>query len=162
MTQPAEVMTHHLSGSEVLPELVKEVLSKGVECRFQAKGHSMSPFIKDGDIVTISPLTSSSPGLGDVVALNHPENEKLIIHRVVKKRNNDYYVKGDNALEADGLVQAKNILGYVNKVERDGKNVRLGLGPERFLIAFLTRKGLLFPLVSPLWRIIRPFIKLTS
>jgi len=153
-------MTHHPSASEVLPGLVKEILSKGAECRFQAKGHSMSPFIKDGDIVTISPLTHSSPGLGDVVAFNRPENEKLIIHRVVEKRNNKYYVRGDNVPEADGLVQAKDILGYVNKVERDGKNVRVGLGPERFLIAFLNRKGLLFPLLSPIRKIIRSFIRL--
>ncbi len=151
-------MAHHLSVSEVLPELVKDILSKGAECRFQAKGHSMAPFIKDGDIVTISPLTSSSPGLGDVVAFNHPENEKLMIHRVVEKRNNDYYVKGDNALEMDGLVQAKDILGCVNKVERDGINVRVGLGPERFLIGFLNRKGLLFPLLSPIRRVIHLLI----
>ncbi len=155
-------MTHHPSASEVLPGLVKEILSKGAECRFQAKGHSMSPFIKDGDIVTISPLTHSSPGLGDVVAFNRPENEKLIIHRVVEKRNNDYYVRGDNVPEADGLVQAKDILGYVNKVERDGKNVRVGLGPERFLIALLNRKGLLFPLLSPIRKVIRLLIYLST
>jgi signal peptidase I len=153
-------MTHHLSVSEVLPGLVKEILSKGAECRFQAKGHSMSPFIKDGDIVTISPLTNSSPGLGDVVAFNRPENENLIIHRVVEKRNNDYYVRGDNLPEADGLVQARDILGYVNKVERNGKNVRVGLGPERFLIALLNRKGLLIPLLSPIRKVIRSFIRL--
>ncbi len=151
-------MTHHPSASEVLPGLVKEILSKGAECRFQAKGHSMSPFIKDGDIVTISPLTHPSPGLGDVVAFNRPENEKLIIHRVVEKRNNKYYVRGDNVPEADGLVQAKDILGYVNKVERDGKNVRVGLGPERFLIALLNRKGLLFPLLSPIRKVIHLLI----
>jgi signal peptidase I len=159
MTQSSELMTHHLSGSEALPELVKEILSKGAKCCFQAKGQSMSPFIKDGDIVTISPLTDSSPRIGDVVAFNHPGNEKLIIHRVVKKRNKDYYVRGDNAIEADGLVQGKNILGYVKKVERNGKKVQIGLGPERFLIAFLNRRGLLFPLLSPVWRIIRPLIR---
>ena len=158
MTQSSELMTHHLSGSEALPELVKDILGKGVECRFQAKGHSMSPFIKDGDIVTISPLTSSSPGLGDVVAFNHPDNQKLIIHRVVWKRNIDYLTRVDNALEVDGLVQTKNILGYVNKVERDGKNVRLGLGPERFLIAFLNRRGLIYPLLSPIRKVIRILI----
>jgi signal peptidase len=160
MTQPAELMTHHLSGSEVLPELVKDILSKGVECRFQAKGHSMSPFIKDGDIVTISPLTRSSPGLGDVVAFNHPETGKLFVHRIVLKKRDSYIVKGENAFEADGLIKKGNILGFVTRVERKGKKVLLGLGPERFLIAFLTRRGLLFPLLSPIRKIIRSFIRL--
>jgi len=160
MTLSSSPNTDHSLVGEALLELVKDILSKGLECRFQAKGQSMSPFIKDGDIVTIFPLTSSSPGVGDVVAFNHPENEKLIIHRVVKKRNNDYYVRGDNALEADGIVQTRDILGYVNKVERNGKKVWIGLGPERFLIAFLNRRGLIYPLLSPIRKMIRSFVRL--
>jgi hypothetical protein len=162
MTHSSSPRTDNLLVGEVLPELVKDILGKGVECRFEAKGHSMSPFIRDGDIVTVSPLTSSSPGVGDVVAFNHPENDKLIIHRVVKKRNNDYYVRGDNAIEVDGLVRGKNILGYVKKVERNGRKVWMGLGSERFLIAFLNRRGLIYPLLSPIRGVIRLLEKLSD
>ena len=47
-------------------------------------------------------------------------------------------------------------MGRVTRVERNGKEIFFGLGPERFLIAFLTRRGLLFPLLYPLWRMVRP------
>ena len=160
MTQNSVLNTQPLNSSEVLPELVKEVLSKGVECRFQAKGHSMSPFIKNGDILTIAPSRNNSPSVGDVVAFIQPENEKLIIHRVVKKRNNDYYVKGDNGLETDGLIYSTNILGVVKKVERGGKKVRISLGLERFLIALLTRTNLLPPVLRLVWRIFRPIARI--
>jgi len=35
--------------------LVKDILSRGMDCKLRAKGYSMSPFIKDGDLVTLSP-----------------------------------------------------------------------------------------------------------
>jgi signal peptidase I len=160
MTQSAELMTYHLSGREVLPELVMEVVSKGVECRLQAKGYSMSPFIKDGDMITISPVSGSLPRFGDVIAFIHPKTEKLLIHRVVWKIGDACLVKGENALEPDGLIKKENVLGLVTKVERKGKRIFLGLGPERFLIAFLTRTNLLLPILRPVWRVFRPVVRI--
>jgi signal peptidase I len=160
MTQSSELMTHHLLGNEVLPELVMEVVSKGVECRLQAKGYSMSPFIKDGDMITISPVSGSLPKFGDVIAFIHPKTEKLLIHRVVWKSGDACLVKGENALEPDGLIKKENVLGLVTKVERKGKRIFLGLGPERFLIAFLTRTNLLLPILRPVWRVFRPVVRI--
>jgi signal peptidase len=145
-----------LSG-EVFPELVRDILSKYAECRFQAKGYSMSPFIKDGDVLTISLLPSSSPGLGDVVAFNHPEGGRFVIHRIVRKRGDSYLVRGENTFEADGHIEKRDILGFVTRVERKGRRVLIGLGPERLLIAFLSRNGLLLPLLHLMWKMIRPF-----
>jgi signal peptidase I len=152
-------MTHRLSGSEVLPELVKEVLSKGVECRLQVKGYSMSPFIKDSDVVTISPIVDSSPGFGDVIAFINPKTERLIIHRVVGKIGDACLVKGENAIEPDGFIERNHMIGIITRVERKGKKVLFGLGPERFLIALLTRKNLLLPVLRPVWRILRPAVR---
>jgi hypothetical protein len=148
-----------LSGTSLV-DLFRAVLEKGVRFRFQAKGFSMSPFIKDGDVVTVSPLSDRSPGIGDVVAFIHQGTGKLVVHRLVGKRGDSYLIKGDNSPETDGLIPKANILGCVRKVERDGKKVFLGIGPERFLIAFLTRTGLLFPLLVPVWRLIRPIFRL--
>jgi hypothetical protein len=120
----------------------------------------MSPFIKDGDAITVSPKIGCSPRFGDVVAFIHPRTEKLFIHRVVWKRRDAYIVKGENTLESDGLIKKENILGVVTKVERKGKKVFLGLGPERFLIALLTRKNLLLPVLLPVWRIFRQAVRI--
>lgn len=162
MTQAAELMTHRLSDSEVLAELVKEVLSKGVECRLQVNGYSMCPFIKDTDVVTISPIVDSSPRFGDVIAFVHPRTEKLIIHRVVGKIGNACLVKGENALEPDGLIERSQMIGIITRVEREGKKVFFGLGPERSLIALLTRENLLLPVLRPVWRIFRLVARMFS
>jgi signal peptidase I len=146
-----------LSG-QPLKELLRSVLDKGASFRFRAKGFSMSPFVKDGDVVTVAPILGTAPGVGDVVVFIHPRTEKLVVHRVVGKRADSYFIKGDNSPEGNGLVWKANILGHVTKVERNGKEIFLGLGPERFIIAFLTRRGLL-PLLLTVWRLVRLMIR---
>jgi hypothetical protein len=148
-----------LSGS-VLVDLLKAVVEKGACFRFKASGFSMSPFIKDGDMVTIYPLSGRLLGLGDVVAFVHQERETLVIHRLVGKKGNNLLVKGDNARQADGVISKTSILGCVRTVERDGKKVLLGLGPERFLIAALSRTSFLFTLLNPLRQLLRPIARL--
>jgi len=147
-----------LSGP-ALNELLRSVLDKGAPFRFRAKGFSMSPFIKDGDIVTVSRLSGASPGLGDVVAFLHPGTEKLVIHRIVGKNSKSYIIKGDNMSQGDGPVTEADIMGRVIRVERNGKKVFLGLGPEKFLIAFLTRSGLFLHFLIPVWRRVRPIFR---
>jgi hypothetical protein len=40
----------------VFIELLHATLAKGVPFPFRARGSSMHPFIKDGDVITVSPL----------------------------------------------------------------------------------------------------------
>jgi len=145
-----------------LVDLLRAVLHKGVPVRFQAKGFSMAPFIKNNDVVTISPLQGTQPSLGDIIAFAHPETQGLCIHRIVRNKDGFFVTKGDNRSETEESVPIENILGSITRVERDGKKIFLGLGPERFLIAFLGWRGLLFPLLLPLWKVLRPFIRGSS
>jgi signal peptidase I len=144
---------------QALLELLRAVLDRGVPFRFWAPGFSMSPFIRDGDVITVSRLRGRSPGPGRVVAFVRPGMGRLIVHRVVGKKGDSYMIKGDNSPEADALVPKGDILGYVSKVERDGKRVFLGLGPERFVIASLSRRGLLLPLLRRVGWLVHPFIR---
>jgi signal peptidase I len=134
------------------------MLGKGMSVSFTAKGFSMAPFIKDGDVLTVVPLEGTSPVSGDVVAFFRPGTEKLTIHRVIGEEGDSYWMRGDNSLQADGFIPKTSILGRVKRVERNGKKVYLGLGLERFLIAFLNRRGLIYPLLSPIRRVIRLLI----
>ena len=147
-----------LSGP-ALVELLMAVLDKGMPFRFQAKGVSMTPFIKDEDVITVSPLSGAFPRRGDVVAFTHPGTGRLVIHRVVGKKGRHFLLKGDNVSRVENKVPEKNLLGFVTIVERNSKQVFLGLGPERFLIALLTRIGLLSHVLPYLLKLVRPFAK---
>ncbi len=147
-----------LSGP-ALVQLLAAVLDKGAAVRFQAKGFSMSPFIKNKDVVTISPLQGKPPGLGHIIAFVHKETDGLCIHRIVRLKDSFYVTKGDNISETAEYVPRENILGLLTRVERTGKEVFLGLGPERLLIAYLGRRGLLLPLLLPVWKVLRAAMK---
>ncbi|MHC4124557.1 MAG: hypothetical protein ACYSSI_13355, partial [Planctomycetota bacterium] len=102
---------------QALSELVKSTVRKGAFFRFRVKGFSMSPFIKNGDVVTISPLSNSSTiGLGRIAAFAYPMTRRLIVHRIVGRRFNNYIIKADTSPKIDGLVSRENILGIVVKV----------------------------------------------
>jgi hypothetical protein len=144
---------------KLLKELLIDVLNKGAAFRFMAKGFSMSPFIKDGDVVTVFPMSNHMPHLGDAVVFISSDTEALIIHRVVGKSDNSHFlIKGDNLPTLEHIVPKTHILGYVKRVERGGRTVALGLGPEKALIAFLSRRRVLLPLLLPVWRIIRSIL----
>jgi len=150
-------------GSRPFKELLIEVLHKGAAFRFRAKGFSMSPFIKDTDIITVAPLSGDKPRLGDVVAFLNTDTEELVIHRVIGKRDDShFFIMGDNLPTRRHLVTISQILGRVEKVERGGRAVALGLGPEKALIALLSSRGILLPVLLPLWKVIRPFLKRSS
>lgn len=143
-----------LSG-ETLIGLIRGCVENKRSFRFRVRGSSMMPFIKDEDIVTISPLPNLSVRLGDPIAFLRPCSGKLIIHRVVKRAKNSYLIKADGISGADGFIPRDRILGAVTKVERGVREVSFGAGPERVSIALLSRFGLL-PFVFWCWRLI-PF-----
>ena len=136
-----------LSGKDFVT-LFQAVLDKETPFRFAAKGFSMSPFIKDGDIITVYPLGTKQPRVGDVVAFWGTSTEKLMTHRLIEKRGDFLLFKGDLNSEPDGWITREELLGIVKRVERNGQKKYLGLGKERILIAWLTRKNVFFPLLE--------------
>jgi hypothetical protein len=148
-----------LSGQALL-ELMQAVLARGVPFRFCARGWSMAPFIQDGDVITVSPLRDALPGVGEVVAFARPEGGNLVVHRVVARRGQGAFVQGDCVAKyADGIIPAQNLIGRVTRVERNGREVWLGLGPERHVIAWLSRTGLLIPLRTWLASWLKPLLR---
>jgi hypothetical protein len=145
-----------LSGPE-LRDLLQAVLSKGFPFRFMVRGFSMLPFIRDGDVVTVSPFGCRKPGLGQVLGFVHPETGRLVIHRVIGRKDTAWQLRGDNASKSDGLVTTNNLIGRVTRVERKGQPVRLGLGSEKVFIALLNRHGLL-PVFMSIGRMLRSIL----
>ena len=124
-------------------ELIEAVHEKGASFRFQAKGYSMTPAIRDGDVITVSPLKDIMPRRGDVLAFRHPERPQMLVHRVLHAKARKYFIKGDNCPEADGWIPAENILGLITRVERRGRprfwpNRSQAFFPGEFLFALLS------------------------
>ncbi len=129
-----------LSGP-ALTGLLRAVLERGKPFRFRANGFSMSPLVKDRDVITVSPLTDSTPRCGDTVACVNPEDGSLLVHRVICRKGPGWLIRADNAPEPDGLFSKADLLGRVTRIERDGNRIFFGLGVDRYLIAWLARLG---------------------
>lgn len=117
-----------LSSSEVM-ELLHAVHEKGADFRFKAAGFSMKPSIRNNDVITISPLKEIPPSVGEVVAFRHPRSNRLLIHRVVRKKHGTFFIRGDNLRQIDSHIPLENILGVVTRIERQG---RVLFWPDRF------------------------------
>jgi signal peptidase I len=141
---------------EALVEILKAVIEKGKSFRIQAFGFSMYPFIRNNDYITISPLAPAQPKLGDIVAYIQPGTKRLTVHRIVDNKGDFFLIKGDNNTRPDGLIPKSNILGYVTKVERNGRIVWLGSRIEKIFIAFTSRKKLLRLTLNLAFRFIDP------
>ncbi|MEW6115109.1 MAG: S26 family signal peptidase [Thermodesulfobacteriota bacterium] len=149
-----------LSG-EAFAEIARAILEKGSLFRLCARGNSMTPFIRSGDRLTISPLAGQAPRVGEVVAFSMPGEygSELVIHRVVERRRTSFVIQGDANGSLPALVPSEYILGRTVKAERNGSRIRLGLGPEGRLIAWLSRTRLLWRSIWAFWGRVRPFLK---
>lgn len=148
-----------LSGKN-LTDLMRAVLEKKADFRFQANGHSMSPFIKNQDIVTISSLSKRKPGVGDIAAVSLSQRESIMVHRVIGKKQEKLIIKGDNNKSIDGVFEQSQILGLVSCVERNKKEVWYGGGNSGKVIAFLSKTGVLNNFILPILRSTKAMFKI--
>jgi len=113
----------------------------------------MRPFIEDGDLITVSPLRSSTVKVGDVV-LCKTADDRVIVHRVIRKTTVDgrkvFYIKGDAAyFNQPEMVDAKMILGKVAVIEGKGQQRKSNTTLSRLINVF-------FALLSPFSYLIYP------
>lgn len=107
-----------------LEELSAEVLGDGGSLSFRARGGSMLPFIRDGDLVTIRPVAPGDLRIGDVAFYRAPR-ARLVVHRVVGRAVREGLVvlttRGDSSEGEEEGVEAGDVLGRVASVTRGAK-----------------------------------------
>jgi cell wall-associated NlpC family hydrolase len=88
----------------------------------------MQPTIKDGEAITVAPVSSHQVKRGDI--LLYCTGRGMIAHRVVKtgvdrERGAYFIMRGDSSVSADEPVAAGRVLGKVVSVERRGRTISL-------------------------------------
>jgi len=104
-------------------DLAAQLLRRGKRLRIKARGGSMVPFLRDGDVALVTPTAGSEVGVGDVVCYEMPPG-RLYLHRVIARDRDRVVAKGD-ALGSRELVQFTQLLGKAIGLERQGTVRRL-------------------------------------
>jgi uncharacterized repeat protein (TIGR01451 family) len=112
--------------SKLFAELARELLAAGSGIRFQARGASMSPAIRDGEIVHVKPEVPGDLRRGDIVLIN--VEGRLCLHRLVVAdvKRDVFITRGDCGLQDDPAVSGEEVLGVA-----EVKEVRVGRGMIR-------------------------------
>jgi len=130
-----------LTGTEFV-ELSAEVLGKGGCLRFEARGTSMSPFIRDRDILIVQPADIAFVGAGDV-AFYRTTGGRVVAHRVVAAKTIAgrpvLIARGDSDSGPGEPVEAEQLLGKITGIVRNGKACRLDGSFERAAVSTWTR-----------------------
>jgi len=117
-------MTESQPDSERFEALSRELLNRGLSVRFEARGASMSPCIRDGDIVHITPVIISKLRKDDIVLTKGDKG--FLIHRlvVVDHDKDSFITRGDCGQQDDTPVRSQQILGIaVSREIRFGKRM---------------------------------------
>ena len=134
--------------------LAQAILEGGLTLRFRAKGMSMHPFVRSGDLLYVQAVAPDRVHVGDLV-LFRIAGSKVAVHRVLRRKRFGeeiaFVVKGDRVERPDGIIPAENVLGVVIARERDGVKIDLTTPARR-----LVKAGIAW--LSPVWPVLLPIV----
>ncbi|TKJ44842.1 signal peptidase I [Candidatus Aerophobetes bacterium Ae_b3b] len=136
---------------EDFASIAQEVLGRGRALRFKAKGGSMSPFIRNGDVVEVVSVNGKI-NLGDII-LYRSSYGNPVVHRVIRRSKESVITKGDSLPSSDQPVLSRQVLGRVVTIQKNGWRIRLGTPTGRLL-------NVLLATISPFSFLIYPSLRL--
>lgn len=125
----------------------EEELERSGTLVFPNKGTSMMPLLRQNrDLMVIE---KKGPGrCKKYDAILFKRGSSYVLHRILRVREQDYYVVGDNCRRGE-YVRDEQILGVLTQVVRDGKTIRPEDPAYRLYVhlwcdAFPLRQGLFY------------------
>ncbi len=100
----------------------EEVLEREGRLVYTNVGISMLPLLRQGkDLFVVEKRGPERLRAGDVVLYRRPPNQ-YVLHRIVKVRERDYVILGDNCVNREYGITDEDILGVLTGFVREGKH----------------------------------------
>jgi signal peptidase I len=146
-------LTEDKANSTLFKTLSQDLLAGGLGFRFRARGMSMQPTIRDGEMIWVEPVAIDEIRKRDIILFS--EGSTFRAHRVLKlnPRNGLFHTRGDAGIDMDAPVQECQILGRVVAKEPSAGKVgtiplhgraaraRFVLGQLRILVSSLASRA---------------------
>ncbi len=102
----------------------EEEIEKSDKIIYTNVGDSMMPFIRQGRDVLVISRAEGRLKLYDV-PLYKRDSGQYVLHRILKVRENDYVICGDNRWNREYGITDRHIIGVLTGVIRNGKEIRV-------------------------------------
>lgn len=120
-------------------------------------GDSMYPLIKPRDLLVIKKVTA--PLKKNDIPLYKRDSGQYVLHRIVKIKNGEYYICGDNRAFIERGITDRHIIGVLTDIVREGRTIPVN-SPEfksyvkllplrRSIIRIKNKGGLLIKHLKP-------------
>src|SRR5258707_15365280 len=102
--------TEHRNDSAQFEQLSRGLLASGHQIRFQARGRSMLPLIRDGETLRVESVPARTLRIGDIIVAKTPRG--LRAHRLIFKdiQRDCFLTRGDAGQESDPPISAQHII----------------------------------------------------
>ena len=100
----------------------EEEIEKSGKIIYTNVGDSMTPFIRQGrDVLVISAVEGRLKRYD--VPLYKRDSGQYVLHRILKVRENDYVICGDNRCNREYGITDRHIIGVLTGIIREGKGL---------------------------------------
>lgn len=102
-----------------MTDLFQTILKSGSGLRVRATGSSMTPFIRNGEVVTIRKTGQSSLRRGDIIFYRNSQGLP-VLHRLIRRDSKAHSLlsKGDALRYFDKPVSSEDVMGRVCLIEK--------------------------------------------
>lgn len=121
---------------------IESLLAEGKNVQLHPDGYSMYPMFFPGrDEAVIAPVNTAKLKRGDVVLYRRDESI-LVLHRICRRKDNQFYMVGDNQVAVEGPLRSDQIKGILIAFIRNGKQISVN--------------NPLYIVSSRIWLVLRP------
>ncbi len=112
-------MADLVSLGDMLPAMLETFNSDG-EVSFISKGSSMYPMLRNG-VDTVILQKPSFPLKRYDIPLYIRGDKKFVLHRIIKIKNGNYIIRGDNCTYIETDIKDENVVAVLKAFIRNGK-----------------------------------------
>ena len=135
----------------------EDIINEQGQLVYTNVGDSMYPLIKPRDLLVIKKVTA--PLKKNDIPLYKRDSGQYVLHRIVKIKNGEDYICGDNLAFIERGITDRHIIGVLTDIVREGRTIPVN-SPEfksyvkllplrRFIIRIKNKGGLLIKHLKP-------------
>lgn len=135
----------------------EDIINEQGQLVYTNVGDSMYPLIKPRDLLVIKKVTA--PLKKNDIPLYKRDSGQYVLHRIVKIKNGEYFICGDNRAHIERGIFDRHIIGVLTDIVREGRTIPVN-SPEfksyvkllplrRSIIRIKNKGGLLIKHLKP-------------